>query len=133
MVALSPHLVEILAHLAANQGQTMTKDALLDRFWPDVHVTENTLTRAIADIRGVLGDDAAEPTFIQTVARRGYRFIAPVTPAAQAPADPFADWEKGKLSLEFLDARQLAEAAESFDRAIAAAPSYAPAHAALAS
>ena len=111
----------------------MTKDALLDRFWPDVHVTENTLTRAIADIRGVLGDDAAEPTFIQTVARRGYRFIGPVVLGAQAPADPFADWEKGKLSLELLDARQLAEAAQSFERAIAATPSYAPAHAALAS
>ena len=98
-----------------------------------MHVTENTLTRAIADIRSVLGDDAADPRFIQTVARRGYRFIGQVTTAAEVPADPFADWEKGKLSLELLDARQLAEAAQSFDRAIAASPTYAPAHAALAS
>ncbi len=47
--------------------------------------------------------------------------------------NPFADWEKGRLSLELLDARQLADAAASFERAIAATPAYAPAHAGLAS
>lgn len=133
LVSLSPHLVAILAHLASNPAQTLTKDALLDRFWPDVHVTENTLTRAIADIRSAIGDDAAQPAFIQTVARRGYRFIAPVETALAVPADPFADWDKGKLTLELLDARQLAAATASFERAISATPTYAPAHAALAS
>jgi DNA-binding winged helix-turn-helix (wHTH) protein/cytochrome c-type biogenesis protein CcmH/NrfG len=132
-VSLSPHLVEILGYLAANQGQTIGKDTLLDRFWPDVHVTENTLTRAIADIRNALDDNAATPVFIQTVARRGYRFIAAVERAGAALAATFADWEKGKLSLELLDARQLDEAARAFERAVADTPSYAVAHAALAS
>jgi tetratricopeptide (TPR) repeat protein len=132
-VTLSPHLVEILSYLAANQGQTIGKDTLLDQFWPDVHVTENTLSRAIADIRGALEDDASEPRFIQTVARRGYRFIASVDTGSPAPADAFADWAKGKLSLELLDARQLEEATRSFERAVAATPAYAAAHAGLAS
>jgi DNA-binding winged helix-turn-helix (wHTH) protein len=50
-VDLSPRLVEILAFFAARPGVIVTKDELLDRFWPEVHVAENTLTRAIADIR----------------------------------------------------------------------------------
>jgi DNA-binding winged helix-turn-helix (wHTH) protein/Flp pilus assembly protein TadD len=133
MVDLSPHLVEILSHLAAHHGETVSKNDLLDKFWPDVHVTENTLTRAIADIRSALEDDAAEPKFIQTVARRGYRFIAPVEAAAPPPKDPFADWTKGKLSLELLDVRQLADATRAFEKAVEATPAYAPAHAGLAS
>jgi DNA-binding winged helix-turn-helix (wHTH) protein/cytochrome c-type biogenesis protein CcmH/NrfG len=133
VVGLSPHLVEILGHLAINGGQTITRNALLDRFWPDVNVTENTLSRAIADIRRALQDDAANPRFIRTVARRGYRFVAPVEKRTPAPADPFAEWERGKLTLELLDARQLEDAAAAVERAVAATPSYAPAHAALAS
>jgi tetratricopeptide (TPR) repeat protein len=132
MVALSPHLVQILAHLVENRGETVTKEELLDKFWPDIHVTENTVARAIADIRIALEDDAAQPVFIQTVARRGYRFIARVDAARTPLADPFAEWDKGRLSLELLDARQLADAALSFERAVAATPGYAPAHAALA-
>ena len=139
---LSPHLVDILIHLATRSGEIVTKDALLDAFWPDVHVTENTLTRAIADIRKALGDDAGEPQFIQTVARRGYRFIAdvdtePVEPSgtghlAAGGSDPFRDWVRGRLSLEALDLSRLPAAVTAFEHAVAATPDYAPAHAGLA-
>ena len=74
-------LVEILAHLVDRNGAIVTKDELLDRFWPDVHVTENTLTRAIADIRKTIGDSADTPKYIQTLARRGYRFVGEVVEA----------------------------------------------------
>lgn len=109
-----------------------------------MHVTENTVTRAIADIRKALDDDAAEPRFIQTVARRGYRFIAQLeslddrraAPARAArtgeDGDPFVDWVKGRLSLEALDADQLPSAVRAFERAAAATPDYAPALAGLA-
>ena len=50
-IDLSPRLVEILGYIIARDGEIVTKDELLERFWPDVHVSENTLTRAIADIR----------------------------------------------------------------------------------
>jgi DNA-binding winged helix-turn-helix (wHTH) protein/Flp pilus assembly protein TadD len=132
-VELSPRLVEILAYLASQAGDVISKDALLDRFWPDVHVTENTLTRAIADIRKAIGDNAGSPTFIQTVERRGYRFIGSVD-ASGRPAQPdaFVDWVKGRLSLEALNAEQLNDAITAFERVLTVTGDYAPAHAALA-
>src|SRR3954447_15344647 len=60
-VDLSPRLVKILAYLVARKGVTVTKNELLEQFWPDVFVEENVLTRAIADIRKAVGDDASEP------------------------------------------------------------------------
>jgi DNA-binding winged helix-turn-helix (wHTH) protein/Flp pilus assembly protein TadD len=139
-VALSPHLVDILSYLATRSGEIVSKDALLEAFWPEVHVTENTLTRAIADIRKALGDDASEPQFIQTVARRGYRFIVPVRAhedtRRQVPVlaaeDPFREWVRGRLSLEALDSSKLPAAVTAFEHAVAATPEYAPAHAGLA-
>ena len=72
-VDLSPRLVEILAFIVSRGGEIVTKEELLEKFWPDVNVTENTLTRAIADIRKAIGEDAASPRFLQTASRRGYR------------------------------------------------------------
>ena len=73
---LSPRLVEILTAIIEKNGEIVTKDELLDRFWPGVNISENTLTRAIADIRKALGEQASEPQYIQTLARRGFRFIS---------------------------------------------------------
>ena len=59
--------------------------------WPDVAVTDNALTQVISDLRQALRDDAAAPRFIQTVARRGYRFVAAVEaipPGGEASASP---------------------------------------------
>lgn len=134
-VALSAHLVDILGHLVRQRGSIVSKDALLEMFWPDVHVTENTLTRAIADIRRALGDSAASPMFIQTVARRGYRFIAPSAERTDdhGHPDPYRDVVRGGQALETLQAGRLVEAVQAFERAVAHAPDYAPAHAGLAS
>ncbi len=85
---LSPHLVDILQHLVASRGALVSKNDLLERFWPDVHVSENTLTRAIADIRKALDDDSRAPRYIQTVARRGYRFLAAVDSDCHAATTP---------------------------------------------
>jgi DNA-binding winged helix-turn-helix (wHTH) protein len=131
-VALSPHLVDILEHLVSRPGELITKETLLDRFWPDVAVTENTLTRAIADIRKALGDDAAAPRYIQTVARRGYRFVAAAA-ANTAAEDPLRDFVRGRAALESLDATRLPDAVLAFEEAVAAMPDYAPAHTGLAS
>lgn len=143
---LSPRLVEILAFLASRPGEIVTKDELLDRFWPDVNVTDNTLTRAIADIRKAMGDDAGAPAFLQTASRRGYRFIGALAPeqaatdAVPEPQPPhggsaedvFALWVKGRLALESLDVGRLESAMRAFERAVAELPRYAPAHAGLA-
>ncbi len=139
-VDLSPRLVEILAHLATHSGVIVTKDELLERFWPGINISDNTLTRAVADIRKALGDSASEPKYVQTLARRGYRFVAsapalpdsPAPPALPAGEDPFEAWEQGRLALESLDLSRLDQAIAAFERAVANLPSYAPAYAGLA-
>ena len=129
-VDLSPRLVEILGFIVSRGGEIVTKEELLEKFWPDVNVTENTLTRAIADIRKAIGEDATSPRFLQTAARRGYRFggEASITPET----DPFQEWVKGRLALDSLDASKLTEAVRAFERTTAELPRYAPAHAGLA-
>ena len=57
----------------------------MDAVWPDAFVTEASLLEAIGVLRDALGDDRLNPTYIQTVHRRGYRFIAPIAPARSAP------------------------------------------------
>jgi DNA-binding winged helix-turn-helix (wHTH) protein len=62
----------LAGHLASNPGALMSKDTMLDLFWPDAHVAENTVDRTIARIRKALDDDAGRPTFIQTISGEGY-------------------------------------------------------------
>jgi DNA-binding winged helix-turn-helix (wHTH) protein len=136
-VDLSPRLVEILAHLATRGGAIVTKDELLERFWPGVNISDNTLTRAVADIRKALGDSAANPKYVQTLARRGYRFVDAVAledeeGSGPIEEDPFHAWEQGRLALESLDVARLDQAIFAFERAAANLPSYAPAYAGLA-
>ena len=70
----------------ARQSALVGKDELFSALWPDVAVTDNALTQAVSELRQALGDDPSKPTYIQTVARRGYRFIASVE--ALLPAQP---------------------------------------------
>ncbi len=86
VVPLSPKIIDLLLYLVARPSTLVTKDELFKALWPDVAVTDNALTQAVSELRQALEDDPAKPTYIQTVARRGYRFIAPVSGAA--PATP---------------------------------------------
>src|SRR5262245_60815425 len=88
---LTPKLLDLLLYLLERPGQLVTKEELLDSVWPGANVTDNALAQAVSDLREAIGDDAAAPTFIRTIARRGYRFIAPVERVvpggeSQAPA-----------------------------------------------
>lgn len=88
-LALNGRALSVLAALAARPGQLLVKDELLDAVWGHRHVSESVLKNAINTLRGALGDDAQAPRFIETVPRRGYRFIAEcraVTAPAAAPA-----------------------------------------------
>lgn len=80
VVPLSPKIIDLLLYLVARQSALVPKDELFTALWPDVAVTDNALTQAVSELRQALGDDSSKPTYIQTVARRGYRFIAPVEP-----------------------------------------------------
>jgi DNA-binding winged helix-turn-helix (wHTH) protein len=82
---LTPRAFEVLAYLLENRGRTVEKQELFDGVWKDRFVSDNALTRIIKEIRQVIGDDADAPRYIQTVPKRGYRFIAEVTDVEQKP------------------------------------------------
>ena len=75
---LVPKSFDVLLVLLQNRGRLMDKQELLDLVWAGVAVEENSLARAVADIRKALGEGARENRFIETVAKRGYRFVAEV-------------------------------------------------------
>ncbi|HEY0284155.1 MAG TPA: winged helix-turn-helix domain-containing protein [Vicinamibacterales bacterium] len=77
-IPLEPKSFDVLRHLIEHRDRLVTKEELLDAAWKDTFVTPNVLTRAVAQLRKALGDDAFEARYIETVAKRGYRFIAPV-------------------------------------------------------
>ena len=80
---LTPKPFETLAFLVEHRGRTIGKQKLLDAVWKEAFVTEDTLVKAIREIRRVLEDDKENPRFVQTVPGEGYRFIADVTEANQ--------------------------------------------------
>jgi adenylate cyclase len=92
-VALSPKIIDLLLYLVARQSALVPKEELFSALWPDVAVTDNALTQAVSELRQALGDDSSSPTFIQTVARRGYRFIANVETLAPSMDYPAASAE----------------------------------------
>jgi DNA-binding winged helix-turn-helix (wHTH) protein len=87
---LSGQPFQVLAILLEQPGEVVTREELQKRLWPDTFVdVDHNLNTAINKIREVLGDSAENPRFIETMARRGYRFIGPVDkPSSQAPLPP---------------------------------------------
>ena len=78
LVPLSPKIIDLLLYLVARPSVLVSKEELFKALWPDVAVTDNALTQAVSELRQALGDDASSPAYVQTVSRRGYRFIAAV-------------------------------------------------------
>ena len=91
-IPLPPRALGILHYLLERPGRIVSKQALMDAVWKDAHVSETSLTEAIGLVRNALGDDSQQPRFVQTVHRRGYRFIAPISiegpPASTLAAVP---------------------------------------------
>ena len=90
VVPLTPKVFDILLTLVENRGQVVSKEELMKRVWPDTYVEEGNLTQNISLLRKALGESPGGLQFIETVPRRGYRFVAPISeretePAAFAP------------------------------------------------
>jgi len=81
-VHLSPKALDLLGLLVAERPRALSKSELLDKLWPDTHVTENNLASLIVEIRQAIGDDARTPRFVRTVQRFGYAFKGEAGPAA---------------------------------------------------
>ena len=75
-VALAPKPFAVLCALARKPDKLVTKNELLDAVWGHRFVTDSVLKSAISEVRAALGDDPKQPRYIETVSRRGYRFIA---------------------------------------------------------
>src|SRR5579863_6631635 len=78
-IALPPKPFAVLRFLVDNPGRLITHDELLDALWPETFVQPQVLRTYMLELRKVLGDDADQPRFIQTLPKRGYRFVAPVS------------------------------------------------------
>jgi DNA-binding winged helix-turn-helix (wHTH) protein len=78
-VQLELRVMQLLVLLASRPGELFSRFEILDSVWRSRFVADNTLTHAVAEIRGALGDDPRRPTYLQTIPKRGYRLIAPVS------------------------------------------------------
>jgi DNA-binding winged helix-turn-helix (wHTH) protein len=91
-VPLTPKAFGVLCHLLRHAGRLVTKEELIDAVWEDAQVSDASLKVCVREIRQALGDEAQQPRFVETVHRRGYRFIGklsdPPAVAAVPPAEP---------------------------------------------
>src|SRR3954451_2254892 len=96
-VELRPKSFDVLAYLVENPGRLVVKDEIMRAVWPDVTVTDESLTRCVSDVRQAIDDGAQK--IVKTIPRRGYMFAAPVargglatygngTALGPLPADP---------------------------------------------
>jgi DNA-binding winged helix-turn-helix (wHTH) protein len=89
-IRLEPTVMALLVCLSERAGAVVSKDELMRQVWMERYVTDGVLTTSIWELRRALGDDAKNPRFIQTVPRKGYRLIAPVSTRVEtnAPSPP---------------------------------------------
>jgi len=78
-IHLRPKTFSTLLFLVANPQRLIRKDELFESIWPEVIVSQNTLSHCIEEIRQALGDDPREPRYVETVPRLGYKFLAKVS------------------------------------------------------
>ena len=93
-VSVEPKVMDLLLVLAGRAGEVVSRDELLERLWPGVIVGEDTLARTVSKLRNALDDDVKEPAYIETVPKRGYRLMAPVTRDREAPPATRRSWLK---------------------------------------
>jgi DNA-binding winged helix-turn-helix (wHTH) protein/tetratricopeptide (TPR) repeat protein len=78
-MVLTPKAFDVLRFLVEHAGRLVTHDEILEALWPETYVNPEGIRKYVLEIRKVLGDNSAQPLFIQTLPKRGYQFIATVT------------------------------------------------------
>lgn len=138
--AIPDRHLDILIVLVQNAGRIVAKDDLVKAGWQDVAVSDNSLEQAISALRRLLGERTDPAAYIDTVARRGYRFAAPVQRVATRESDaaldallaPHRAFVEGRAALESFDPAQVTHALDVFAEAVRAVPDHAQAHIGLA-
>jgi TolB-like protein/DNA-binding winged helix-turn-helix (wHTH) protein/Flp pilus assembly protein TadD len=98
---IPPKAYDVLRYLVENAGRLVTPDELLEKLWPEIYVNPEVVRKYILDIRKILGDRPDKPEFIETVTKRGYRFIAPViVESAAEPRELSTSHEIGEHATE---------------------------------
>ena len=77
-IALAPKVFDTLVLLVENAGRALGKDEMMDKIWADLFVDENNLAQNVSILRKALGERTGAAKYIETVSKRGYRFVAPV-------------------------------------------------------
>src|SRR5215475_9482293 len=91
-VLLAPKAFDVLRYLVEHPGRLVSQDELLEALWPETYVNPELIKKYILGIRKVLGDQHDNPVYIETLPKRGYQFIAPVTEhVAEHPRDLLSD------------------------------------------
>jgi DNA-binding winged helix-turn-helix (wHTH) protein len=98
-VAIEAKPLELLRQLLIGGSKLVTKDDLLDRIWPDVHVVEASLTTAVHKLRAALGEDRRKRRIIETVPGLGYRLTVPATSEDLFPLETPGDTDSGSPRL----------------------------------
>ena len=78
-IAIDPKLLELLLLFCENSDQIISRQQILETIWPNSLVTDNAVNKLVASLRKLLKDEPKSPRFIQTIPKRGYRFIATVS------------------------------------------------------
>jgi DNA-binding winged helix-turn-helix (wHTH) protein len=78
-VRIPPKAFDVLRYLVENPDRLVTQDELLEALWPDTYVNPEVLRKYILEVRKILGDRSDRPAFIETLPKRGYRFVASVS------------------------------------------------------
>ncbi|HEX9725572.1 MAG TPA: winged helix-turn-helix domain-containing protein [Vicinamibacteria bacterium] len=90
LVRLKPQPTQVLALLASRQGSLVTREEIQKALWPDETYVDFDLgiNSCIRQIRSALGDEAEAPRFVQTISKRGYRFLIPLEPEDTGDGGP---------------------------------------------
>jgi DNA-binding winged helix-turn-helix (wHTH) protein len=139
-VPITDRQARVLLTLASHAGTLLSKDVLVVAGWGDVSVTDNSVEKAISLLRRALGCRPDGGPYIETVARRGYRFVGDVhrVAARESPAAidallvPPRIWQDGRVALETLACAQVPAAQRAFRQILSLSPDDAPAHVGLA-
>jgi TolB-like protein/DNA-binding winged helix-turn-helix (wHTH) protein len=104
-VPVAPKVFDVLAYLVTHAGRVVSQDEILEALWPETYVNPEVLRRYILEIRKALDDRPEEPVFIETVPKRGYRFVAPVTDEVVeiAPSESLAEERRSDESLSSIE------------------------------
>jgi DNA-binding winged helix-turn-helix (wHTH) protein/TolB-like protein len=89
-VSLAPKALDVLIILVENRGRIVEKDDLMRKVWPDTFVEDNNLAFNVSVLRKLFGESGTSPHYIETVPKRGYRFIAEVREAVSEKTEPLA-------------------------------------------